>query len=187
MGVLVLLGLVVALIAWAIATYNGLVALRNRADEAWRQIDVQLKRRHDLVPNLVESVRGAMEFEKSTLEAVVAARARALEARGPAATGAAEANLTHALGGLFAVVEQYPELKANQNVLQLQEELANTENLVSFARQHYNSVVGNLNTRVDVFPGNLIARQFGIEKREYFAAGDEDREVPKVNLTAPRA
>ncbi|HZR81804.1 MAG TPA: LemA family protein [Candidatus Binatia bacterium] len=188
MGFLLLLAIVAAAVLWGVGTYNGLVSLKNRADEAWRQIDVQLKRRHDLVPNLVEAVRGAMEFEKSTLESVVAARSRAVAARGPAETASAEAGLSRALGEVFAVVEKYPELKSNENVLRLQEELANTENLVAFARQHYNSLVGDLNTRLEAFPGSLIARQFAFERREYFEAADEDRAVPRVSLGAtPRA
>ncbi len=184
MGTLVFFGLLLAVVLWAIATYNGLVSLKNRADESWKQIDVQLQRRHDLVPNLVETVRGAMDFERGTLEAVVAARSRAVAATTPAASAAAEAGLTRALGSFFAVVEQYPELESNQNLLQLQEELANTENLVAFARQHYNDVVRRLNTRCEAFPGNLIASQLGFTVREYFEAEPEDREVPRVSLTA---
>jgi LemA protein len=187
MSALVVIAIVVAAVLWIVGTYNGLVALRNRGDEAWRQIDVQIKRRHDLVPNLVEAVRGAMEFERSTLEAVVAARTRAVAAHGPAETARAEADLSRALGNLFAVVEQYPDLKSNQSVLALQEELTNTENLVAFARQHYNSVVGDLNTRVESFPGNLIARQFGFERREYFEAPAEEHAVPRVQLGRPSA
>jgi LemA protein len=183
MSGLVVLGLLVAAVLWAVAAYNSLVALKNRADAAWQQIDVQLKRRHDLVPNLVETVRGAMEYEKSTLEAVVAARARAVGAHGPAESANAEAGLTRALSQLFAVVEQYPELRANQNVLQLQEELTNTENLIAFARQHYNDVVGRYNTKRESFPSNLIANQFGFGPREYFTAPVEERAVPRVQLT----
>jgi len=183
MSSLILLGVVGAVVLWAIAAYNALVALKNRADAAWKQIDVQLKRRHDLVPNLVETVRGAMEYEKATLEAVVSARNRAVDATSPAASATAEAGLTQALGRLFAVVEQYPDLKANQNVLQLQEELTNTENLISFARQHYNDVVGRYNTKRESFPSNLIANQFGFGPREYFEVEDEARQVPKVSLS----
>jgi LemA protein len=179
---LFVLVLLIGVAIWAVSAYNGLVGLKNRADEAWRQIDVQLKRRHDLVPNLVETVRGAMDYEKSTLEAVVAARTRAVAATTPGASAAAEAELTQSLGKLLAVVENYPDLKANQNVLRLQEELRNTENLVAFARQHYNDVVRQLNTRRESFPGNLIAQRFGFEAREYFAADAADHEVPKVDL-----
>jgi LemA protein len=183
MTILVLLGIVVLVALWAIGAYNSLVALKNRAEAAWNQIDVQLKRRHDLVPNLVETVRGALEYERNTLEAVVAARQKAVDASTPAASAAAEQGLTQALGRLFALVENYPDLKANQNVLQLQEELTNTENLIAFARQHYNDVVGQFNTRRETFPSNLIANQFGFAPREYFAAPDEERAVPQVKLT----
>ena len=183
MAILVLLGIVVLVVLWAIGAYNSLVALKNRAEAAWNQIDVQLKRRHDLVPNLVETVRGALEYERNTLEAVVAARQKAVGATTPAASAAAEQGLTQALGRLFALVENYPDLKANQNVLQLQEELTNTENLIAFARQHYNDVVGQFNTKRESFPSNLIANQYGFAQREYFAAPDEERAVPPVKLT----
>ena len=180
---LVLLGIVALAVFWAIAAYNGLVALKNRAEAAWNQIDVQLKRRHDLVPNLVETVRGALEYERATLEAVVAARQRAVDAHSPAQSATAEQGLSQALGKLFAVVENYPDLKANQNVLQLQEELTNTENLIAFARQHYNDVIGQYDTRRESFPTNLIASRFGFQPREYFRAPDEERAVPKVSLS----
>ncbi len=183
MTTLVLLGIIVGGALWAIAAYNGLVALRNRAAAAWNQIDVQLKRRHDLVPNLVETVRGALEHERGTLEAVVAARQRAVDAHTPAVSAVAEQGLSKALGQLFAVVEGYPDLKANQNVLQLQEELTNTENLIAFARQHYNEVVGQYDTKRESFPSNLIASRFGFEGREYFVAPEEERATPKVVLT----
>jgi LemA protein len=183
MATLLALGIVVLLALWAIASYNTLVGLKNRAAAAWNQIDVQLKRRHDLVPNLVETVRGALEYERGTLEAVVAARQKAVDAHTPAASASAEQGLTQALGRLFAVVENYPDLKANQNVLQLQEELTNTENLIAFARQHYNDVVARYATRRETFPSNLIASRFGFQAREYFAAPDEDRAVPRVQLT----
>jgi LemA protein len=180
MSFLVLLGVAAAAVAWAVATYNGLVALKNGVDASWRQVDVQLKRRHDLVPNLVDTVRGAMDFEKGTLEAVVAARARAVEAKGPAEAAAAEGDLTRSLGRLFAVVEQYPDLKSNRNVLQLQDELTNTENLVAVARQAYNEQVRSLNTRRESFPANLIANRFGFGPRDYFEGSPADREPPRV-------
>jgi LemA protein len=180
---IVLLGIVALAVFWAISAYNGLVALKNRAEAAWNQIDVQLKRRHDLVPNLVETVRGALEYERATLEAVVAARQRAVDAHSPAQSATAEQGLSQALGKLFAVVENYPDLKANQNVLQLQEELTNTENLIAFARQHYNDVIGQYDTKRESFPTNLIASRFGFQPREYFSAPDEERAVPKVSLS----
>ena len=190
MPLFLLLGIALAAAAWVIATYNGLVALKNGTDAAWRQVDVQLKRRHDLVPNLVETVRGAMDFEKGTLEAVVAARARAVEAKGPAEASAAEGELTRSLGRLFAVVENYPDLKSNRNVQQLQDELTNTENLVALSRRQYNEQVRSLNTRRESFPANLIAQRFGFGPREYFEGSAADREPPRVALSgtaAPRA
>src|ERR671931_171958 len=138
MATIVLLVLLVLLAFWVIAAYNGLVALKNQVANAWKQIDVQLKRRHDLIPNLVNTVKGAMDFERSTLEAVIAARNKAVSATGVQATAKAEGELTQALGRLFALTENYPDLKSNQNVLQLQEELTSTENKISFARQLYN-------------------------------------------------
>jgi len=183
MSFLVLLGIVVLAGVWAVSAYNGLVALRNRSAAAWNQIDVQLKRRHDLVPNLVETVRGALEHERTTLESVVAARQRALDAHTPATSAVAEQGLSQALGKLFAVVEGYPDLKANQNVLQLQEELTNTENLIAFARQHYNDLVAQYDIKRESFPSNLIASRFGFEPREYFVAPDDERTTPKVSLT----
>lgn len=184
---LVILVVIAAAVVWAIAAYNSLVGLRNRVEAAWQQIDVQLARRYDLVPNLVEAVRGALEHERSTLEAVVAARARALDARTPAAIADAEAELTRALTKLFAVAEQYPEVRANQNVLHLQEELTNTENLISFARQHYNDLVARYDTKRESFPVNLIASRFGFGPREYFEAEPGQRAVPRVQLGATDA
>src|SRR6476620_11957641 len=138
MATIVLLVLLVVVVLWIIGAYNGLIALRNQVANAWKQIDVQLKRRHDLIPNLVNTVKGAMEFERGTLEAVIAARNKAVSATGVKQTAQAEGELTQALGRLFALTEAYPDLKANQNVLQLQEELTSTENKVGFARQLYN-------------------------------------------------
>ncbi len=184
MGIGTIILIVLALVAvWAIFTYNGLVTLRNRVANAWRQIDVQLKRRHDLIPNLVETVKGAMEFERDTLERVMAARARAMTARGPAESAETENALTQSLGRLFAVMENYPVLQSNQNALQLQEEITTTENQISFARQYYNDSVTIYNTRQQVFPANLIAGAFAFQPSELFNATAEDRETPKVDLT----
>lgn len=178
---LVLLGSVVVAVVWAIGAYNALVALKNRAAAAWSQIDVQLARRHDLVPNLIDTVRGALDHERSTLEAVVMASRRALDAHGPQQSAAAEQALTQALGRLFAVVEGYPDLKANQNVLALQEELTSTENLIAFARQHYNDLVGQYATRRETFPINLMmGRDF--PPREYFSAPAEEHAAPRADL-----
>ncbi len=185
----VLLVIIVAIIAWAIFAYNRLVSLRNQVDGSWRQIDVQLKRRHDLIPNLVEAVKGYMQFERDTLTQVVEARAKAVSAPDQASRIAAENQITAGLGRLLAVMENYPQLKSDQNVLKLQEELSTTENQISFARQAYNDVVLDLNTRIQTFPSNLIANNFGFKPAEYFKAEPEAQAVPKIDLSmsAPRA
>jgi len=189
---MILLIIVVAIVGWAIFAYNRLVSLRNQVDNSWRQIDVQLKRRHDLIPNLVEAVKGYMQFERDTLTQVVEARAKAISAPDQGARMAAENQITTGLGRLLAVIENYPQLKADENVLKLQEELTTTENQIAFARQSYNDVVLDLNTRIQSFPTNLIADNFGFKAAEYFKGAPEDAAVPKVDLsmttpTAPRA
>ena len=182
MTALVVLALVAVPVGAAIWLYNGLVGLRNQVASAWAQIDVQLKRRHDLIPNLVEAVRGYMQHERDLLERITAARTRALAATGAGAVGAAEGALTQAVGGLLAVMERYPDLKANQNVLALQEELVTTENRVGFARQLYNDLVGRYNTRQQVFPANLVAGALGFRPAEFFQVDAVDRELPRVDL-----
>jgi LemA protein len=187
---MVLLIIVAAIVLYAITAYNSLVNARNQVDNSWRQIDVQLKRRHDLIPNLVEAVKGYMQFERETLTQVVEARAKAVSAPDQASRMAAENQITAGLGKLLAVMENYPQLKADQNVMQLQEELTTTENQISFARQAYNDSVLDLNDRIQKFPTNLIATNFGFHGAEYFKAVAEDQAVPKVDLslgTAPRA
>lgn len=179
----VLLLLIVGAIAWAVLAYNGLVTLRNQVENGWKQIDVQLKRRHDLIPNLVETVKGAMQFERETLERVVAARAKAVAATTVPQSIKAEGELTQSLGRLLAVMENYPDLKANQNVLQLQEELTTTENQLGFARQFYNDVVMRFNTRQEVFPSSLLANFFGFRRAEFFSADEGDKAVPRVDLS----
>lgn len=181
--------IVVAIVAWVVYAYNRLVSLRNQVDNSWRQIDVQLKRRHDLIPNLIEAVKGYMQFERETLTQVVEARAKAVSAPDQASRMAAESQITAGLGKLIAVMENYPQLKADENVLKLQEELTTTENQIAFARQAYNDVVLDLNTRVQSFPTNLIASNFGFKAAEYFKGAPEEQAVPKVDLsmTAPRA
>jgi len=181
---IVVVGVVVVLAVILILIYNGLVAKRNRVDEANSQIQVQLKRRHDLIPNLVNSVKGYMDFEKSVLTQVTEARAGAIAAgtQGPAAQSQAENVLTGALRQLFAVVENYPQLKSNENVLSLQEQLTTTENQISFARQHYNATVLDYNNSLQVFPNVLIAGPMGFTKREFFEAEPAAAEVPVVNL-----
>jgi LemA protein len=188
MGWIVLV-IVLALVVWAIASYNSLVSLRNQVDNSWRQIDVQLKRRHDLIPNLVEAVKGYMQFERDTLTQVVEARAKAVSAPDQTSRIAAENQITAGLGKLLAVMENYPQLKSDQNVLKLQEELTTTENQIAFARQAYNDVVLGLNTRIETFPSNLIATNFGFHAAEYFKGAPEDQAVPKADLSmnAPHA
>jgi LemA protein len=177
LGVLVVIGL------WAIAVYNGLVSGRNQAQTAWSQIDVQLKRRHDLIPNLVQVVKDAMGYEQETLTKVVQARNAAVAASGsPAQAGPAEAALTQATRGLFALVESYPQLKANDNVKQLQEELTTTENKIAFSRQFYNDSVNAYNNRRQSFPAVLAAASLGFGPIELFSMPDTEREVPKVAL-----
>src|SRR5215469_2763667 len=157
---LVVLIVLAAVVGWAILGYNGLVSLRNQVQNAWRQIDVQLKRRHDLIPNLVEAVKGYMQFERDTLTQIVEARGKAISAPDQASRIAAENQLTAGLGRLLAVMENYPQLKADQNVLKLQEELTTTENQIAFSRQAYNDVVLSFNTRIETFPTNFIANTF---------------------------
>ena len=180
---LLFLGLVVVLVGWAVVTYNSLVGLRNRLENAWAQIDVQLKRRYDLIPNLVEAVKDYMSFEQDVLTRVTEARSQAAAATGPAEQARAENVLTGALRQLFAVVENYPQLKANENVMRLQEELTGTEDRISSARQFYNENVRSYNTRIQTFPTALIAGLLGFNAREFFATGDDaEREPVKVDL-----
>src|SRR5437588_7550577 len=163
--VIIVLIVIVALVA--VGLYNGLVTLRNRVEAAWAQIDVQLKRRYDLIPNLVETVKGYAAHEKTTFEAVTQARANAINAQGPAQQAQAENMISGALKSLFAVAEAYPELKANQNFLALQEELTATEGRISYARQFYNDTVLKLNTKVQTLPTNILPRMFAFKTREY--------------------
>jgi LemA protein len=183
----IILGVVAVVVLALVLIYNGLVRLRNMVDEAWNQISVQLKRRHDLIPNLVNAVKGYMKFEQETLTRVIEARNTAVTAQqagpqGAAQAGQAENMLTGALRQLFALMENYPDLKANQNVMQLQEELTTTENQIAFSRQHYNATVRQLNTSIQTFPNVLIAGMFGFHEREYFQIEEADTAVPEVNL-----
>jgi len=171
----IVIGVVVLLVLYVVVTYNGLVRLRNRIQNAWAQIDVQLKRRYDLIPNLVETVKGYATHEKGTFEAVTQARANAISAQGPAAQAQAENMISGALKSLFAVSEAYPDLKANQNFLSLQEELSGTEGRISYARQFYNDSVLRLNTKIQSFPSNILAGMFGFKEHEYFEADDTSR------------
>jgi LemA protein len=187
MGLILFLAVIVVIALWIIGAYNGLVALKNRVANAWKQIDVQLKRRHDLIPNLVNTVKGSMDFERSTLEAVISARNRAVSATGVQATAKAEGELTQALGRLFALTENYPDLKSNQNVLQLQEELTSTENKIGFARQAYNDTATEYNTRQMQFPTNLVAGMAKASAAELWEIQDSaERAVPTVDLSLPK-
>jgi len=181
---LVFLGILVLLVVWFIAMYNGLVALRNAVRNAWAQIDVQLKRRHDLIPNLVETVKGYAGHEKETLENVTRARAQAVSATGVGQQAQAEQQLSGALGRLMLVVEQYPQLKANQNFLTLQEELTSTENKIGFSRQNYNDTVMTYNTRIESVPTNIVAGMFQFTPEQFFELQEEAaREAPKVSFS----
>jgi LemA protein len=181
---IILIVVIVVVVGFVILTYNGLVQRRLRVDEAFSQISVQLKRRWDLIPNLVNAVKGYMDFEKDVLTKVTDARANAVAAgaQGPAAQAQAENALTGTLRSLFAVVENYPTLKANENVLSLQEQLTTTENQIGFARQHYNATVLDFNTGIATFPAALLAGPLGFTKREFFEAEPEAQAVPQVNL-----
>jgi LemA protein len=184
---IIVLVVIAAIVLFVIVAYNALVRLRNMVDEAWNQISVQLKRRHDLIPNLVNAVKGYMDFEQETLTKVIEARNQAVSAQQGGAQNAAqsamaEGLLTGALRQLFALVENYPQLKANENVLGLQEELTTTENQIGFARQHYNSTVREFNTTTQTFPNVLIAGMFGFRERDYFQIEEADTAVPEVNL-----
>jgi LemA protein len=172
---IIVIAVVVLVLLYVIVTYNGLVRLRNRIQNAWAQIDVQLRRHYDLIPNLVETVKGYAAHEKGTFEAVTKARANAIGAQGPADQARAENMITGALKSLFAVSEAYPDLKANQNFLSLQEELSGTEGRISYARQYYNDAVLRMNTKIQSFPSNILAGMFGFKEHEYFEADDTSR------------
>jgi len=176
--------IIVAVFAGLIGMYNSLVQLRNRVKNAWSQIDVQLKRRHDLIPNLVETAKGYMQHERDTLSEITNARSRAMGADGPAARGQAESQLSGALSKFMLVVENYPDLKANQNFLALQEELTSTENKIAFSRQAYNDSVLFFNNKIQMFPSNLIANMFNFNEEEFFEIEDKaEREAPQVQFT----
>ena len=182
--ILVIVAVLVLLVVWIIAMYNGLVRSRNRVDNAWAQIEVQLKRRWDLIPNLIETVKGYAAHERGTFEAVTEARTAAQRAQGPAATAQAEGILGQALGKLFAVAEAYPDLKASQNFLDLQAQLTDTENKVAVSRQVYNDTVLTFNNAIQTFPAVILANSFGFAKREFFEVTQAvEREVPHVSFS----
>jgi LemA protein len=180
--VIIIGGIVLIVLLVFVVQYNGLVRLRNRIDSAWSQISVQLQRRHDLIPNLVETVKGYAAHERQTLEQVVQARNQAIAAQGPAQQAQAENVLTGALRQLFALAEAYPDLKANQNFLNLQEELTSTEDRVAYARQFYNDSVLSYNNKIQSIPSNIIAGMFNFTQREYFEAEQGAAEVPRVQF-----
>ncbi len=181
---LVFVGLLVVLALLVIGIYNALVRLRNQVDNAWSQIDVQLKRRHDLIPNLVETAKGYMKHERETFEAITQARSQAMGAKSVAETAKAEGHLADALSKFMLVVENYPELKANQNFLALQEELTGTENKIAFSRQNYNDQVLFYNNKIQMFPSNIIAGMSGFTKRDFFEVESAaERAVPKVSFS----
>ena len=181
-AVIVIVVIVVLLVGFFWLGYNGLVKRRNQVDNAWSQIDVQLKRRHDLIPNLVETVKGYAAHERGTFEAVTQARANAINAQSPVEQAEAENVLSGALKSLFAVAEAYPDLKANQNFLNLQEELTSSEDRVAYARQYYNDSVLSYNTQIQKFPTVLLAGMFNFEKREFYDAEPEATETPQVQF-----
>ncbi len=185
-GVYIIIGIVVVLLILYIANYNGLVGLRNQLKNAWAQIDVQLKRRYDLIPNLVETAKGYMKHERETLEAVTKARnlAQQMSSAGAGERAKVEGELSGFLSRLLAVVENYPDLKANQNFLALQEELASTENKIGFSRQFYNDSVLKFNNQIQMFPSNMVAGMFRFSAAEFFETTvEEERRAPKVSFT----
>lgn len=183
MMILLLGGLVLVATVVVIGIYNGLVGGRNQVDNAWSQIDVQLKRRHDLIPNLVETAKGYMQHERQTLESITQARSQAMGAKNVAEAAKAEGALTEALSKFMLVVENYPDLKANQNFLSLQETLTSTENKIAFARQAYNDAVLSYNNKIQMFPSNIVAGMFNFTKRDFFEIeSPAEREVPKVKF-----
>ena len=181
---IIVAGVLVLLIIFVIGIYNALIRLRNQADNAWSQIDVQLKRRHDLIPNLVETAKGYMKHERGTFEAITKARSQAMGAKSVSESGKAEGALGEALSKFMLIVENYPDLKANQNFLAVQEELTGTENKISFSRQSYNDQVLFFNNKIQMFPSNIIANVFNFAKRDFFELKvAAEREVPKVSFT----
>ena len=184
MPTILLIVAVVVVALWVVGAYNGLIALKNQTANAWKQIDVQLKRRHDLIPNLVNAVKGSMDFERGTLDAVISARAKAMQATTVAQTAQAEGALSGALGKFFAVMEAYPDLKSSQNIRDLQEELSSTENKIAFSRQLYNDTATKYNTKQMQFPTNFVAGMAKASPAELWEITDEaERAVPNVDLS----
>ena len=178
----IIVGILVTVTVWLITVYNGLIKLKNRVDEAWSDIDVQLKRRHDLIPNLINTVKGYAAHEKELFEKVTEARTRAMGAKDAKEQAEAENMLSDTLKSLFAVAENYPDLKANQNFLELQKELTDTEDKIQAARRFYNGNVRDFNTKIQVFPNNLIARMLHFKQYEFFEAGEKEKENVEVEF-----
>jgi LemA protein len=179
---MIVLGILALILVYIVIVYNGLVTLRNRVKEAWSDIDVQLKRRYDLIPNLVETVKGYASHEKETFEKVIQARSAAMSANGLKEKGEAENVLSGTLKSLFALSENYPDLKASVNFLELQKELSDTENKIQASRRFYNGNVKDFNTRLEVFPSNIIAGTFNFKASDFFSIGEEEKQTPKVNF-----
>ena len=179
----IILGIIVVLVLIVVGVYNGLVKSRMQTREAWSQIDVQLKRRNDLIPNLIETVKGYAKYAGDTLAKVTQLRQQVAQASSPAEAMAASDALSRQVAGIFAVAENYPDLKANTNFMQLQEELTNTENKISYARQLYNSVTSNYNVKLETFPTNVIAGMFGFRQAEFLQVPEEEKAVPKVDFS----
>ena len=179
----IILGIIVVLVLIVVGVYNGLVKSRMQTREAWSQIDVQLKRRNDLIPNSIETVKGYAKYEGDTLAKVTQLRQQVAQASSPAEAMAASDALSRQVAGIFAVAENYPDLKANTNFMQLQEELTNTENKISYARQLYNSVTSNYNVKLETFPTNVIAGMFGFKQAEFLQVPEEEKAVPKVDFS----
>ena len=180
--IIIIIAIIVLLIIYMISTYNGLVSLRNKKDDQWSQIDVQLKRRADLIPNLVEIVKGYAKHEKETFEEVIKARSTYATARTPEEEMKASNDITQALNKLFALAEAYPELKANENFLGLQKDVSDTEDKISYARQFYNDSVLTYNNKVQMFPSNIIANMFNFKKATFFEMNEKEKEVPKISF-----
>ena len=174
----IILGIIAIIVFWLIGVYNGLIKLKNRTDEAWSDIDVQLKRRYDLIPNLISTVKGYAQHEKELFEKVTQARTAAMGAQAPGEKAEAENMLSGALKSLFAVAEAYPDLKANQNFLELQRELSDTENKIQASRRFYNGNVRDFNTKIQVFPNNIVAGMLSFSKRDFFELGEEAEKEP---------
>lgn len=180
---IVIIAVIVAIVLWLVAVYNGLIKLKNRTDEAWSDIDVQLKRRYNLIPNLIETVKGYAKHERETLEKVINARNQAMHAGGTAEKAKAENALSQTLKSIFALSESYPDLKANQNFAKLQDELSDTENKIQAARRFYNGNVRDFNIKIEVFPNNIIAKNLGFKKKEFFEIeNEEEKENVKVKF-----